>query len=230
MNFTLKIPAHGMKLLELMITMVIPSMARLIASIRLVNEVNNRIERNAHARNEAVTRDRRASAGFTLIELIVTVSMALIVMTIAIPSFLDMVRNNRMSAYVNEMVSDYNFARSEAMKRSLPVTLCKRNGTSTACDDSAAWVSGWIVFADTDGDGSMETGESILLVHPALNGLSSIHYSNNRITIDNGGYATGYAGVITFCDSRGVGKAKGRVLFNTGRLSATATSDALTCP
>lgn len=169
------------------------------------------------------------NVGFTLIELMVTVTLVAITLTMGIPSLVDMVRTNRMAGYVNDMVAEYNFARSEAMKRSSFVTLCKRNAAGNACNNSASWVSGWIVFADTNGDGSIDTEEPILRVHPALTGLTSISYANNRVTIDGSGYATGFAGVLSFCDARGVTKAKGRELYNSGRLGTVAVGHTLTC-
>ena len=64
-------------------------------------------------------------AGFTLIELIITVALAAIIVTIGIPSFRTAILNNSRTAQVNEFVGVLNLARSEAAKRGLRVTICR---------------------------------------------------------------------------------------------------------
>jgi type IV fimbrial biogenesis protein FimT len=55
--------------------------------------------------------------GFTLLELMVTLAVLAVLITVGIPAFGDMVRNNRVTAQTNELVSALNIARSEAVKR-----------------------------------------------------------------------------------------------------------------
>ncbi|MGZ8194330.1 MAG: GspH/FimT family pseudopilin [Methylosarcina sp.] len=83
-------------------------------------------------------------SGFTLIELIVTVSLAAILMAMAIPSFTEAIRSNRLTTYANEFIAALNFARSEAIKRGVQVTV-RRKGTN-----SQVWEEGWDVFVDSD--------------------------------------------------------------------------------
>ena len=169
------------------------------------------------------------SRGFTLVELMVAISVAGILLAVGVPSFSAMIQNNRMSSRINEMVAEINFARSEAVKRGSPVTLCR--GTSSGCNSNAAWASGWIVFSDVTGNGVLNTAtDAILRVHGVLTGISSVNFSNsstNRITFSAAGSATGYATTITFCDSRGVSHAMGLVLSNSGRLRKWVTTDNL---
>lgn len=89
----------------------------------------------------------RFTRGFTLVELLVTVAVLGVLLAVAVPSFTDMMRNNRSLAAANELVSALNAARSEAIKRGARVSLCpSTNGTSCS---GTAWQSGWIVFFDT---------------------------------------------------------------------------------
>lgn len=169
--------------------------------------------------------------GFTLIELLTTIVVAGLILTIGLPAFMDTVQNNRLSAKINELVTDFNLARSEALKRGKFVTLCKPNTSATACDDSAGWRDGWIVFADDNGNGSVDSSDVILRVHGTLTGLTSVHYLKDRVTFTGSGFTIGVVnGTITFCDSRGAGKAKGLVLSNTGRLRSAGSDDTLECP
>ena len=64
-------------------------------------------------------------AGFTLIELMFTIVVLAVLLGIGVPNFRDFVRNSRLTSAANDLLTDVNLARSEAVKRRVPVTLCK---------------------------------------------------------------------------------------------------------
>ena len=112
-------------------------------------------------------------SGFTLLEMMFTIALLAVIVGIGVPNLRDFVRNSRMTAAANDIVTDFNLARSEAVKRRVPVTLCKSQNF-TACDanDAAGPFNRWIVFVDdpnpavaniaTDGNGVVDAGEAIL--------------------------------------------------------------------
>ena len=67
-----------------------------------------------------------------MIELIVTMVVAAIVLTLGVPSFRELINNNRLTSGANEFVTALNLARSEAIKRSVRVTVCK-SADGTTC-------------------------------------------------------------------------------------------------
>lgn len=86
--------------------------------------------------------------GFTLIELMVTISVMSILLMMAVPSFNEGMLGNKLRSYANSLVAGTHLARSEAIKRNTQVTLCvSSNGTSCG---TGGWEQGWIVRA-TDG-------------------------------------------------------------------------------
>lgn len=92
------------------------------------------------------TTGKRLSAnkrsGFTLIELMITIAVAAILLTIAVPSFLEATLSSKLRATANNLASSAFLARSEAIKRNTPATLCaSSNGTSC----TGSWDQGWIV-------------------------------------------------------------------------------------
>lgn len=90
----------------------------------------------------------KRSRGFTLVELMITLALAAIIMSLAIPGFQDIIRNNRAATQSNELVAALSLARSEAVKRGARVSLCpSTNGA--ACTGGTDWAEGWIVFLDT---------------------------------------------------------------------------------
>lgn len=87
----------------------------------------------------------KVHGGFSLIELMVAVAILAILAGIAAPSFLNMVAQNRLSSQTNDLSGAVQFARSEAIKRNQPITLCRAaTATATECADGADWVH-WIV-------------------------------------------------------------------------------------
>jgi type IV fimbrial biogenesis protein FimT len=80
--------------------------------------------------------------GFTLIEMMVAVAIMAIVATIAAPSFVNMIRNHRLTTAANDVLSAMQLARSEAIRQRRPITVC---AGADACTDSADWSGGWIV-------------------------------------------------------------------------------------
>lgn len=108
--------------------------------------------------------------GFTLIEMLTTVSVAAILFAIAVPSFVRLTVSNTLVNYTNDLVSTVNFARSEAIRRGSTVVICSStNGTSCSGADDT-WSEGWIVFANSDNDSPavVDAGETVLKVHEAL--------------------------------------------------------------
>lgn len=79
--------------------------------------------------------------GFTTMELLTTVVLVGVLMAMAVPSFNRMVANNRIISQTNDLVGTLTFARSEAIRRNAPLTLCRVNASnSVACaTDNAAW-------------------------------------------------------------------------------------------
>ncbi len=117
----------------------------------------------------------RRTRGFTLIELLVTLLVAAIVVTWAVPDFRAMINNNRMLSQANELVVAINMARSAAVTRGMPVTVCaSANGRS--CSQSASWGTGWIVFTDSDTGtaGTVDGTDQVIRSWAALSGSSTL--------------------------------------------------------
>lgn len=105
----------------------------------------------------------KRSRGFTLIELMITLVLAAIILTLAVPGFQDIIRNNRAATQSNELISALGLARSEAVKRGARVSLCPSTN-QTNCTGGTDWSVGWIVFLDTaanDGDAPVVGGDPI---------------------------------------------------------------------
>jgi type IV fimbrial biogenesis protein FimT len=158
--------------------------------------------------------------GFTLLELMVTVMILGILLTIGVPNFMEFQRNNVMAAAANDLISAVLLARTEAVKRQAPVTLCA--SANPMADAPACGVganTGYIVFVDavnplvpaaTDGNAVVDGGETVLFQHPAPTGTMTVASDSPYISFAASGWAqqaTGQplpsANTVLFCDDRG---------------------------
>lgn len=86
-------------------------------------------------------------SGFTLIELMVTLAIAGILITVAAPSLQKLIKTNRVQTEASGFVGDLILARTEAVKRGQNVSVCV-SSDGTKCLTTNTWQSGWIVFSD----------------------------------------------------------------------------------
>lgn len=102
----------------------------------------------------------------TLIELLSAVTVAAILLAIAVPSFRLYSQGVRLSDATNGLVTTLNRARSEAVTRGRPVTVCASNDQAS-CAGAEVWTNGWIVFNDDNGNGSLDGGAEVVLAAKA---------------------------------------------------------------
>jgi len=83
--------------------------------------------------------------GFTLVELMISLTILAILLGMAVPSFNNAVLGGKLSAFSSNLVASTQLARSEAIKRNEIVQVCaSSNGTSCGVS-SGGWEAGWIV-------------------------------------------------------------------------------------
>lgn len=114
---------------------------------------------------------KHKSDGFTVIELLVTVAMAAIIVTMAVPSLRSLVQDNRSATAGNSFLTALNLARATAVQSSVPVSICPKDSASQTCSTQNDWITGWIVFKDADDNGALASSSDILRVfRPLQNG------------------------------------------------------------
>jgi type IV fimbrial biogenesis protein FimT len=175
-----------------------------------------------------------ASAGFTLIELMVVIAIIAIGLGIAAPSVRNLTLNASMSAQANDLLGDLALARTEAIKRNVRVAICS-SSTGLGCTGGtalrpAAWEAGRIVFVDTNQNGSRDAGEEILRAAPEAPVGNTVTVTGDAAAGDarsvnyrpSGSMTPGGINVVfTLCDERAGAAAAGVgrtiTINNTGR-------------
>lgn len=92
----------------------------------------------------------RKQNGFTLVELMVTIAILAIVLTIATPSFTNIILNNRIDSIAHELHGSLQLARSEAVKRKGAVRVCRSNADMDDCAEGSDWSVGWLILSKDD--------------------------------------------------------------------------------
>jgi len=156
---------------------------------------------------------RFASArGFTLIEILVVISIIGILLAVGVPSFQESIERNAVSGHANTFMNSIRYARSEAIRSGLPVAICRstnaESGSPSCATSSGDWASGWIVFVNRDNDGTFDSDDILLRVHGAI--------TNSGGIVHNG---TGNV-VFRFRPTGLMSSGAGRVTFNTRSFAA----------
>ncbi len=94
--------------------------------------------------------------GFSLVELMVTITVMAILVAIALPNFRDVIHRNQVSSASNELLAGLAYARTEAITRGQLVSMCP-SSSGTSCAGGKAFESGWIVYTYPAGAASANT-------------------------------------------------------------------------
>jgi type IV fimbrial biogenesis protein FimT len=183
----------------------------------------------------------RREAGFTLIEMMVTTFVVAILLGIGVPSYRYVTKTNRLSAEINGLLGDLQFARSEAIKDGQQVTVCvpTKNppATGTCSAAGTAWTNGWVVWVDWNADGTMDADEILRVQAPLASGDTVVpsNAALASLNFNREGFAFGLAADTTFVAKDSTGNAKFTHCLQVTRIGTvrtmTPTTDTTgTCP
>ena len=151
-----------------------------------------------------------SQSGFTLIELMVVIAIAALAITLSTP-LSNIYKRNRVTTQTHDFVAALKLARSEAITRGNPVSICVADATDpTQCvapDDSSPdpvynWENGWIVFSDPVNSCTIDDGVDVIInQHRALAQNFTLRHGNARCIQYNANGVVPYGrGILTLCD------------------------------
>jgi type IV fimbrial biogenesis protein FimT len=178
--------------------------------------------------------------GFTLYELMITLLIVGVVLTLGMPNLTAFTQNSRITTTANDLHAAFQVARSEAARAKSNITICASDNSMTAgADCQGNWEDGFIVFVDSNGDiARAGASETVLRAHPAIaNGVNLVlannatffSYASTGLGRGNVGGAAAVSQVI-ICDDRGLAETSkdssaGRLFVATPLGRATVLRD-----
>lgn len=157
--------------------------------------------------------------GFTLIDLIITLSIISILLTVGLPSLSTQIQHTRVKTATNSLLEAINLTRTQAVFTNKRATIRKQTN----------WENGWEVFVDKNNDGLLGDDETPLKQHEKLHGvrIKANSHINNYVSYigtgesrnANGTNSAGafQAGTFTICPE-GKGKGYKLILSRGGRV------------
>ncbi|VAW80018.1 hypothetical protein MNBD_GAMMA15-753 [hydrothermal vent metagenome] len=137
--------------------------------------------------------------GFTLVELMTALTIIGLLMTVAVPSFTETIKNNRMIAHVNQLAGSLALARSEAIRFGSEATVCVSNDQATC--SGANWDAGWMVWVDINNDSILDAGEERQFIAALPNSMT---FTSSTATSQflYSAQGTSASGRLELCDNR----------------------------
>ncbi|SFK32163.1 GspH/FimT family pseudopilin [Lysobacter sp. cf310] len=127
------------------------------------------------------------SAGFSLMELLVVLTITAVLMGLALPSFIESLRANRLASTTNLTLATLAYARNEALRAKAGSTVCPRGADGSSCGKD--WNAGLLVWTDDDRDQTFDAAELRRTLEPS--GDIAISAANvDRIAFDHQGRST----------------------------------------
>ena len=103
------------------------------------------------------------NTGFTLLELMVVISIGGIMLMVGIPSFKSMLVTNELASVTNDLTMSFKLARSSAITSGKNAYVCSSTDGKACSGVSGKWGNGWLVWVDLNGKGSLDAGSNELL-------------------------------------------------------------------
>ena len=136
--------------------------------------------------------------GFTLVELIITLTIVGILTGLAAPSMFGFVASNRLASQINELIADINLARNEAIKRVTDTGICVTAVNGTACAVGENWANGWLVYYVDP----VTAANVTIKTHEPLSGNNTLTAPSDALIFNKSGFLTTVTGNFTLCDSK----------------------------
>jgi len=173
---------------------------------------------------------KQATSGFTLIELMTTLSVLAVIVAIGMPAMAVIRRSAQVSAAFSQLTTSLATARIMAVSRNRAVTVCPSSDGST-CRADLNWSSGWIIYLDPAREAQPASGDLVMQVAEAPNGIAvRSTVGRHRVRYLPNGMSSGTNVSFSLCSTREA-RLIGRVVVNNaGRTRSERTDLASPCP
>jgi type IV fimbrial biogenesis protein FimT len=167
---------------------------------------------------------KRTAAGFTLVELMITLAVAAILAAIAVPSLRSFVQNQRRDGAIDALLASLNYARNTALSLDQNTTVCA--GTPGINCSGGHWSDGWEVLTQPIGGNISLLTEHGLQSQSSAPSLSTLNGSSMFVFSGQGlitNMVSSGSELITVCDSRGAAFARAVQINSAGYIQSSPT-------
>lgn len=158
------------------------------------------------------------TSGVSLVELLVSLSVLAILITLSVPDMRAMIVNNRVDSVTSDLFTSLMFARSEAVKRQRTVSLCSTVDQSSCDETGSGWQRGWLVFTDAGDDGLFNDNDQLIRRVPTQWDSVSILWNNGTSVLFNSRGQSFRAGTFQICPDQNGSDAKAIIISMAGRV------------
>lgn len=160
--------------------------------------------------------------GVSLVELLVSMLVLAILITLSAPDMRTLIVNNRVDNVASELFSSLMLARSEAIKRQRTVSLCSTVDQSNCDETRSGWHHGWLIFTDAAGDGLLNASDQLIRRVPVQSDIVSIFWNNGDGLQFNSRGQSARAGTFQICADEEGSDAKAIIVSMAGRVRTEA--------
>ncbi len=174
---------------------------------------------------QQISRHQSRHSGFTMLELLITMAIIAILAGIAAPSYNGMIARNKVNSMRENLANALQYARSEAIKRKVDVIVCA-SADQSSCNGGTDWHQGWVIFADDNGDDSLQASER-LQVQYSYSDLVTGSVGTARVGFAPSGRSSeGGNQTIGVCDPNDANNGKALRISATGSISRQGHANA----
>ena len=170
----------------------------------------------------------KTSQGFTLVELLVTLLVATLLLTLGVPAMRDFVLDGRIVAVANDYVTSINLARATAIKQQRNAQICVSttwNNSPPTCTGGTNWTNGWVVWVDQDADTVLDANEVLRVSETQTGGTSLNGAASTLFQYDPTGFVNA-GDTVDICDGRAGETGRRITVAATGRVNMSR----IVCP
>lgn len=159
--------------------------------------------------------------GFTLVELLVTLLVATLLLTLGVPAMRDFVLDGRVVAVTNDFVTSINVARATAIKQQRNAEICVSttwNNSPPTCTGGTNWTDGWVVWVDQNADTVLDANEVLRVSETQTGGTTLVGAASTLFQYGPTGFVNA-GDTVDICDGRAGETGRRVTVAATGRVN-----------
>lgn len=143
---------------------------------------------------KARLRRYKPSQGFSLLELLVVISIVAILISVSVPAFTDIISNQQVKSERQSLYDALRLARAEAIKRGEIISVCPSDNNTSCSGGNSDWDKGWLIYANPDGDEVVDNDEEVIIAYQQESSPVIITSDITHISYAATGYLMGAVG------------------------------------